>query len=208
MKSTATILSCIALWLYTAGAGAAANVKDPNAGWVIICGSGQAQVVSDGSCVSACPKGTNFTPGAIWPNRGGPSCIDPLHPPPPRPAATNARSPDPELSKAKKDPNGAWVNICRAGEMQVVSDGSCVSTCPKGTNFVSGAIWPNRGGPSCIGPLNPPPPRPAATNARSPDPELSEAKSQLVKCLDKAPNNVVNTNSGQFVAYCLRQLGW
>ena len=133
MKSTATILSCIALWLYTAGAGAAANVKDPNAGWVIICGSGQAQVVSDGSCVSACPKGINFTPGAIWPNRGGPSCIDPL---------------------------------------------------------------------------NPPPPRPAATNARSPDPELSEAKSQLVKCLDKAPNNVVNTNSGQFVAYCLRQLGW
>ena len=84
MKSTATILSCIALLLYTAGAGAAANVKDPN---------------------------------------------------------------------------GAW-------------------------------------------------PRPAATNARSPDPELSEAKSQLVKCLDKAPNNVVNTNSGKFVAYCLRQLGW
>ena len=139
MKSTATILSCIALWLYTAGAGAAANVKDPN---------------------------------------------------------------------------GAWVNMCPAGAMMVVSDGSCVNACPKGTNFVSGAIWPNRGGPSCIDPLNPPPPRPGATNAatntnaRSPDTELSKAKSQLVKCLDDAPNNVVNTNSVGFVAHCLRQLGW
>ena len=101
MKSTATILSCIALGLYTAGAGAAANVKDPYGAWAYVCLAGQMMVVSDGSCVSACPKGTNLAVGPIWQNRGGSSCIDPLNPPPPRPAATNASSPDPALSKAK-----------------------------------------------------------------------------------------------------------
>ena len=199
MKSTATILSCIALWLYTAGAGAAANVKDPNGAWVIMCKAGQMQVVSDGSCVSACPQGTNLSNG---------SCVSTFNPPPPRSgatnAATNARSPDTELSKANvKDQNGAWVILCKAGQMQVVSDGSCVSACPQGTNLSNG---------SCVSTFNPPPPRSGATNAatnvRSPDTELSKAKSELLKCLDKAPNNVVNTNSVGFVAHCLRQLGW